>query len=153
VGGGGVPLPTPCHKLTTVGSFLGFSPRERALSTVSIDNFLPDASGWPPGMISISRCARSQYSRAVIGVFAAAFSTKRDVLVSVVSLYVAVGSINGNGAVDTSRRECGGSPFEGSAEFFPLSTTRWPFLRCILSAGVREYLSFHSVCSDPFTRA
>jgi len=69
----GVPFPTPCTILTKVCSFLGFSPRERALSRVSIDSFLPAVSGWPPGMTSISRGARSQYSRAVIDVFDAAF--------------------------------------------------------------------------------
>jgi hypothetical protein len=64
---GGVPLPTPCPILTTVCSFLRFSSRERALSRVSVDSFLPAASGWPPGMTSISRDARSQYSLEVIG--------------------------------------------------------------------------------------
>ena len=64
---GGFPLPTACPILTTVCSFLGFSPRERAPSRVSTDSFLPAASGWPPGMTSISRDASSQYSRAVIG--------------------------------------------------------------------------------------
>ena len=66
---------SPLHTVKTVCSFLGFSSSERALSTVSIDSFLPAASGWPPGMTSISRGARSQYSRAVKGVFAAAFGT------------------------------------------------------------------------------
>ena len=50
--GGGFP-PTPCPILTRVCSFLGFSPRERALSRVSNDSVLPAASGLPPGMTSI----------------------------------------------------------------------------------------------------
>ena len=62
----GFPFPIRCPILTTVCSLLGFSPRERALSRVLIDSFLPAASSWPPGMISISRGARSQYGRAVI---------------------------------------------------------------------------------------
>ena len=71
----GFPFPTPCPILTTVCSFLGFSHRERVLCRVSTDSFLPATYGWPPGMTSISRDARSQYSRAVIGVFAAAIGT------------------------------------------------------------------------------
>jgi len=59
----------------------------------------------------------------VTGVVAAAFGTLRDVLVTTVSLYVAVAARIRNGAVDTSRRECGAGPFEASAQFFPLSTT------------------------------
>ena len=39
---------------------------ESGHTRVSIDSFLPSASGWPPGMTSISRGARRQYSRAVI---------------------------------------------------------------------------------------
>ena len=35
----GFPLPTPVHCLTTVFPFLRFSPRERALSRLSIDSF------------------------------------------------------------------------------------------------------------------
>jgi len=41
----GFPLPTPCPILTKVCSFLGFSPRERALSRVPIHSFLPALSG------------------------------------------------------------------------------------------------------------
>ena len=104
--GWGVFLPSPCPILTTVCSFLGFSPSERALFGVSIDSFLPAASSWPPGMNSISRGAR-KYSRVVTCVVAAAFGTLRDVPVTTVSLYVAVATRIGNGAVDTSRRECG----------------------------------------------
>ena len=116
---GGVPLPTPYPILTTICSFLVFSPRDRAQFRISIDSFLPAASGWAPGMASISRDARSQYSRAVIGVFAAAFGTQRYVLVTTVSLYVAVVARIGNGAVHTSRREFGAGTFEISAQFFP----------------------------------
>jgi len=64
------------------------------------------------------------------------------VLVTTVSLYVTVVARIGNGAADTSR-ECGAGPFEASAQFFPLSSTRWPFLRCIPSAGVRGSLASH----------
>jgi len=78
-------------------------------------------------MTSISRGAKSQYSRAVIIVLAVPFATQRDVLVTTVSLYVAVAARIGNGAVDTSRRECGTGPLEASEQFFPLSTTRWRF--------------------------
>jgi len=119
-------LLTPCPILTTVCSFYVFSPRERTLSWVSINSFIPAAFGWTPGMTSISRGSRIQYIRSVIGVLATPFATLRDVLVTTVSLYVAVAARIGNGAVDPSRRECGGSPFEASAQFFPLSTTRWP---------------------------
>ena len=49
------------------------------------------------------------------GVVAAAFGTLRDVLVTTVSLYVAVADRIGNGAVGISRWECGASPFEASA--------------------------------------
>ena len=61
----------------------------------------------------------------MIDVLAAAVATQRDVIVTKVSLYVAVAARIGNGAVDTSRQECGTGPFEASAQFFPLSTTRW----------------------------
>ena len=122
-------------------------------SRVSTDIFPPAAWGWPPRMTSISFGARSQYSRAVIGAVAAAFGTVRDVLASTVSLYVAVAAKIGNGAVGTSRRECGAGSFEASAQFVPLSTIRWPFLRCIPSAGARGCLAFHSVCIGPTPRA
>jgi len=69
-------------------------------------------------MTSISCGARIQYSQAVIGVFAAAFGTQRDVLVTTVSLYVAVAARIGNGALDTTRRERGAVPFEAFAQFF-----------------------------------
>ena len=49
-----VPIPIPCPIQTTVSSFLGFSPRERTLSRVSKDSFIPAASDWQPGMTSIS---------------------------------------------------------------------------------------------------
>jgi len=120
----GVPLLTPCPILTKVSSFIGFSPSEQALSRVSIYSFLPAASGLPPGMTSISRGAKSQYSRVVTGVVSAAFGTLRDVLVTTVSVYVAVAARIGNGTIDISRRELGAGPFEASAQFFPLYTTR-----------------------------
>ena len=142
----GCPLPPPWPISTRVASFLRLPPRERAPSKVPTDSFLPAASDWPPGMTSISHGARSQYSRAVTGVVAAAFGTIRDVPVTTVSHYDAVAARIGNGAVATSRRECSAGPFEESAQFVPLSTTRWPFLRCIPSAGVRRCLAVHSVC-------
>ena len=147
------PLPTPCPTLTKSFAFLRLSPRERALSKVSTDSFPPTESCWPPSTASISRSVGNQYSPALIRVVAAAFGRIRDVLVSTVSPYVAVAARVGIGVVDNSRQECGAGPFEASAQFVPLSTTRWPFLRYIPSAGVRGSLVFHSVCSGPTPRA
>ena len=104
-------------------------------------------------MTSITRGASSQYGRAVIGVVAAEFGTIRDVPVNTVTLYDAEAARIGNGAVGTSRRECGAGLFEVSAKFVPLSTTRWPFLRCIPSVGVRRCLTVHRVRIGPTARA
>jgi len=73
------------------------------------------------------------------------------VLVTTVSLYGAVAARIGNGAVDTSRRECGTGPFEASAPFVPLSTSRWrsfflfrqPVSEGVLPSLVSATIQFH----------
>jgi hypothetical protein len=56
-----------------------------------------------------------------MGVFAAPFATQRDVLLTTVS-FMSLWQPELEMGPET---QVGGGPFEASAQFFPLSTTRW----------------------------
>ena len=60
------------------------------LSRVSIDNFPPVVSDWPPGMISILLGAWSLCNPSAIGVVAVAYGKIQSVLLSTISPSVAV---------------------------------------------------------------
>ena len=88
----------------------GFRLGGGVLSRVSLDNFPPVVSDWPPGMTSILLGARSLCNPPAIGVVAVAYGKVRSVLVSTISPFVAVVARDKIGVGDSNRLECSVGP-------------------------------------------